>query len=143
MSLLRPLYQNNYLPSSPHIHLQRYQENYCTKQDKEVFQGHFFSLSGVSSICRQIKPQAGPLASCCRRRRRFFVLFVCLFFPSSFNFTRSGTQTNKQTLLKKREKKKANLQKSNLFLHAPRLSCLTRNVVSGQELLCLLRPMSQ
>lgn len=44
MSLLRPLYQNNYLPSSPHIYPQRYQENYCTKQDKEVFYGHFFSI---------------------------------------------------------------------------------------------------
>jgi len=108
MSLLRPLYQNKYLPSSPHIYPQRYQENYCTKQDKEVFYGHFFfSLSGASSMCRQIKPLAGPLASCCRRRRCFFVLFVCYFFPASFNFTRSGTQINKQTnaFEKKGEKK--------------------------------------
>ena len=61
-------------------------------------------------MCRQIKPLAGPLAgplaSCCRRRR-FFVLFCfVLFFCASFSFTRSGTQTNKQTLLKKREEKK-------------------------------------
>ena len=106
MSLLRPLYQNNYLPSSPHIYPHRYQENYCTKQDKEVFYGHFFfSLSGVSSMCRQIKPQAGPLASCCRRRRGFFVLFVC-FFPLLLILPALERKTNKQTLLKKRERKK-------------------------------------
>lgn len=39
----------------------------------------FFSLSGASSMCRQIKPLAGPLASCCRRRR-LFVLFCFVFF---------------------------------------------------------------
>lgn len=107
MSLLRPLYQNNYLPSSPHIYPQRYQENYCTKQDKEVFYGHFFfSLSGVSSMCRQIKPLAGPLASCCRRRRRFFVLFVC-FFPLLLILPAlERKQTNKHFWKKGREKSK-------------------------------------
>lgn len=56
-------------------------------------------------MSRQIKPLVGPLASCCYRRRCFFVLF-CFFSCASFNFTRSGTQTNKQTLLKKGRKKK-------------------------------------
>lgn len=46
---------------------------------RKSFMAIFFSLSGVSSMCRQIKPLASSLASCCRRRR-FFVLFVC-FFP--------------------------------------------------------------
>ena len=51
MSLLRPLYQNNYLPSSPHIYPHRYQENYCTKQDKEVFYGHFFFHCQERQVC--------------------------------------------------------------------------------------------
>ena len=103
MSLLRPLYQNNYLPSSPHIYPQRYQENYCTKQDKEVFYGPlFFSLSGTSSMCRQIK----PLASCWRRRR-FFVLFCFVFFalPSVLPAL-ERKQTNKHFWKKGRKKSK-------------------------------------
>ena len=80
MSLLRPLYQNNYLPSSPHIYPQRYQENYCTKQDKEVFYGHSFSLSGASSMCRQIKPLAGPLALRTEKYKHYINILLLLYY---------------------------------------------------------------
>ena len=54
-------------------------------------------------MCRQIKPQAGPLASCCRRRRRFFVLFVCFFPLQFYPLWNANKQTN--TSEKKGEKK--------------------------------------
>ena len=57
----------------------------------------------MSSICRQIKPQAGPLASCCRRRRRFFVLFFCFLPLQFFPLWNANKQTN--TSEKKGEKK--------------------------------------
>ena len=69
----------------------------------------------MSRICRQIKPLAGPPGQLLSPSSSFFC-FVCLFFPSSFNFTRSGTQTNKQTLLKKREKKKSKFIEIESFL---------------------------
>ena len=106
MSLLRPLYQNNYLPSSPHIYPQRYQENYCTKQDKEVFYGHFFfPLSGVSSMCRQIKPLAGP-AGQLLSPSSFFCFVLCFFALPSVLPALERKQTNKHFWKKGREKSK-------------------------------------
>lgn len=69
---------------------------------RKSFRAIFFSLSGVSSMCRQIK----RLASCCRRRRRFFVLFVC-FFPLLLILPAlERKQTNKHFWKKGREKSK-------------------------------------
>ena len=57
-------------------------------------------------MCRQIKPLAGPLASCCRRRRLFVLCCFVFFALPSVLPALERKQTNKQTLLKKREEKK-------------------------------------
>ena len=114
MSLLRPLYQNKYLPSSPHIYPLRYQENYCTKQDKEVFHGHFFFI--VRSVKYVLAdqtpgwppPPPGQLLSPSSLFSYFVCLFVLFFFPLHLILPAlECKQTNKQTLLKKREEKKS------------------------------------
>lgn len=65
---------------------------------RKSFREIFFSLSGTSSMCRQIKHLAGPMASCCRRRR-FFVL------PSVLPAL-ERKQTNKHFWKKGRKKSK-------------------------------------
>ena len=71
---------------------------------RKSFRAIFFSLSGTSSMCRQIKPLAGPMASCCCRRR-FFVLF-CFFALPSVLPALERKQTNKHFWKKGREKSK-------------------------------------
>ena len=77
----------------------------------------FFSLSGASSMCRQIKPLGAPPppppASCCRRRRCFLILFVCLFcfFPLHLILPAlEFKQTNKHFWKKGRKKKSKGIE---------------------------------
>ena len=53
---------------------------------RKSFMAIFFPLSGTSSMCRQIKPLAGP-AGQLLSPSSFFCLV--LFFCASFSFTRS------------------------------------------------------
>lgn len=87
---------------------------------RKSFMAIFFSLSGLSSMCRQIKPLASSLASslasCCRRRR-FFVWFVC-FFPLLLILPAlERKQTNKHFWKKGRKKKQIYRNRIFSYMH--------------------------